>query len=115
MLSLEPFAGVMGLGDVSSVLQEVGEGAVGEGYSTPVFCNFGRAPFGDNLATIELGHQPAEGLLLQIKPEDGANGFGLSFVNDQFLVLCLVTERHGPAGPFTLSPAGSDFVPHPLG
>src|SRR5712671_2651810 len=52
MLSLEPFAGVMSLADVNAVLQEVGEGAVGEGYPAPVFCNFGLAAFGDNFATI---------------------------------------------------------------
>src|SRR6476659_7006875 len=115
VLSLEPFAGVMGLADVDAVLQEVGEGAVGEGNPAPVFCNFGLAVFGDNLAAIQFGHQLAEGFLLQIEPEDGADGFSLSLVDDQFLVLCSVTERHGAAGPFTLSPAGSDFVPHPLG
>src|SRR5258705_3066200 len=106
MLPLEPFAGVMGLADVNAVLQEVGEGAVGEGYPAPEFCNFGLAAFGDNLAAIQFGHQLAEGFVLQIKPEDGADGFSLSLVDDQFLILCIVTERHGAAGPFTLSPAG---------
>ena len=42
MLSLEPFAAVMDLAEVDPVLQEIGEGTVGEGNAALVFGDFRR-------------------------------------------------------------------------
>ena len=102
MLSLEPFAAVMDFADVDAVLQEIGEGTVGEGNAALIFCDLGIAALGDDASAVEFGDQLAERSQLQVKLENGPNGFGLGLVDDQLLVLGVVAERHGAAGPFAL-------------
>ena len=53
---------MVNLAEIDPVLQEVGEGAVGEGDRTVEFGDFGAAPFGDDASAVEFAHQLAEGL-----------------------------------------------------
>ena len=115
MLSLEPFAAVMSFANVDPILEEVGEGTVGEWNATLIFRDLGFAAFGDDFPAIEFGDELAERSQLQVKTKDGPNGLGLGLVDDQLLVLGIVAEWHGAAGPFALAPAGGDLVSYALG
>jgi len=44
------------IADVDAVLQEVGEGTVGEGNATVVFGDLCVAPLGDDFPSIEFGY-----------------------------------------------------------
>src|SRR6478735_2506525 len=103
-----------GFADINPVLQDVGEGPISEGNAAPIFGRVGVAAFGDNAEAAEFSDQFAEGFLFEITFEDRANGFGLDFVDDQLLVLGVVTERYRPAGPFTLAPGCRNLVPDPF-
>ena len=64
---------------------------------------------------VEFGDQLAEGFQFEVAAEDGADGLGLGFVDDQLLVPGVVAERDRAAGPFALAAGGGDLVPDPLG
>ena len=70
---------------------------------------------GDDAPAIEVRDQFAEGLQFEVAAEDGADGLGLSLVDDELLVPGVIAERDRPAGPFALAPASRDLVPYPLG
>jgi hypothetical protein len=115
MFSLEPFSAVMHLAEIDPVLQEVGEGTVGEGNATLVFCDLGVTPLGDDFPAIEFGYQLAEGFQLEIEAEDGADGFCLSLVDDELFVFCVVAQGDGTSGPLPFLSGGGDLVPDALG
>ena len=73
MFSLEPFAAVMGFPNVDSVLEEIGEGAIGEGYPALIFCHFGVAALGNDFSLVEFGHELAERSQLQVETKDLLN------------------------------------------
>jgi hypothetical protein len=60
MLALEPFAAVMDFAEIDAVLQEIGEGAIGEGDTALVFLDLGVAALGDDLSLVEFGDQFVE-------------------------------------------------------
>src|ERR1700730_5209277 len=95
--------------DVDAVLEEVGEGAVGEGNAALVFDGLDLAAFGDDFPAVEFGHQFAEGFELKIEAEDGANGLSLGFVDDELLVPSFVAEGDRDTGPLALVPASRDL------
>src|SRR5262249_9495700 len=115
VLSLEPFAAVMGFAKVDPVLEEIGEGAVGEGDAALVFRDLGVAPLGDNVPAVKLGDQFAERSQLEIQLEDGANSLGLGLVDDELLVRGVIAERNGTARPFPFLAGSRNLVPDPLG
>src|ERR1700761_1929176 len=90
MLAFEPLSIVMHFTNVDAVLQKVGEGAVGKGNATLVFCGLCVTSLGDDFSAIELGHQLAEGLEFEIEPEDRSDGFCLGLVDDELLILCVI-------------------------
>src|SRR6476469_1421538 len=105
----------MDLTEIDAVLEKIGEGTIGEGDRTIEFGDLGFAPLGDDTPVIEFSHQLPERLQFLVEAEDGSDGLSLFLVNDELLVLAVVAERHGAAGPFALASAGRDLVPHPLG
>jgi hypothetical protein len=90
------------------------ERTIGERNSTLVFGELGVPALGDDAFSVEILHQLRETLQFQIS-QDIANGLGLRLVDDQLLILRIVTERHRATGPFALAPAGSDLVADALG
>jgi hypothetical protein len=60
----------------------------------------------------EIRDQPLEGLQFEVRAEDGADGLGLHFVDDERLVLPLMAEWDRAARPFALEPAGRNLVPY---
>ena len=60
MLSLEPFAGIMGFADIDAVLEEVGEGTIGERNAALKLRDFGIATLGHNLPAVEFTDELAE-------------------------------------------------------
>ncbi len=89
MLSLEPLATMMGLANVDPVLEEVGEGAIGEGGASPIFGDLGVATFGDDFLPIKLSDELAERSQLQVEAEDGSYGLGLGFIDNELLSLAV--------------------------
>ena len=59
--------------------------------------------------------QLPETLQIQISFEDVSDGFGLGLVDDQLLVLGVVTEGNGATGPLAFTSASSNLVTDPLG
>jgi len=104
MLAFEPFATVVHLAEIDAVFEKIGEGAIGEGNGTIVLGNFSIAPLGDDATAVKIGDQFAKGLQVEVPAEDCADDLGLGLVDGEFLVLRVITERDGPAGPFALSP-----------
>jgi hypothetical protein len=60
LFALEPFAGVMNLADVDTVLQEIGEWAVGEGDTAIIFGDRGVPALGDDATPVQFGNKFAE-------------------------------------------------------
>jgi hypothetical protein len=106
---------VVNLANVDAVFQEIGEGPVGERDATVVFGDLGVPALGDDAAAVQLGDKLAGGFQLEVKTEDGADGFSFGLVNDKLLVFGLVAQRNGAAGPFAFTPAGRNLVPDSLG
>jgi hypothetical protein len=90
----------MNLTEIHAILQEIGEGTVGEGNATPIFGDLGVATFRDDAPAIELANQLAERSALKIELENGLDRLGLVLVDDELLVLGIVAERRGAARPF---------------
>ena len=103
MLTREPFVLVAGLADVDPVLQKIGKGTVSERNSAVEFPDFGVPALGDDALGVEIRHQFPETLQFEISLEDVPNGLGLGLVDDELLVLGVLTQRHGAAGPFALA------------
>jgi hypothetical protein len=101
LFALEPFTAVVNLANISTVLQEIGEGAVGEGNTAIVFGDLGVPALGDDATPVQFGNKFAERFQLKVKAEDGADGLGLGLVNDQLLVPGLVAEWDRAASPFS--------------
>src|ERR1700738_5635879 len=104
MLAREPFVLVSGFADVDAVLQEVGEGTVGEGYPAVVFPDLGIPALGDDAPAVEILHQLPKTLQFEVTLEDIAHGLGLGLIDNQLLVLSVITQRHGTPSPFALAP-----------
>ena len=103
VLSLEPFAAMVGLAEVDAIFEEIGEGTVGEGNAALIFGDLGIASLGDDAPSVEFGNQLAERSQFKIKLEDGPNGLGFGLVDDELLVLGVIAKRNGAARPFALS------------
>src|ERR1700676_1496928 len=85
------------------------------GNSAVKFPHLSVPTLGDDAFVVEILHQVPETFQFQIPLEDISNSLGLGLVDDQLLVLCIIDQRHGAAGPFALASAGRDFVADPFG
>jgi hypothetical protein len=100
----KPFVLVSGFASVKSVLQEVGEGTIGEGNLVVKFFNLGIPTFGDDTLGVEVRDQLPETLHLQIPLEDISDGLGFGLVDDELLVLGVIAHWDSAARPFALAP-----------
>src|SRR6185437_9053674 len=66
VLTLEPFAAIMDLAEIDPVLQEIGEGTVGEGNAALVFCDLDVSPCGDDTSSVEFSDELGERFQLQV-------------------------------------------------
>jgi uncharacterized protein (TIGR04141 family) len=93
VLALKPLAAVVNLAEIDAVLQEIGEGTVGERNAPVVFGDLGAAPFGDdtpaivtrsNLRSLDVATLDATTFLRRIQASRDADlqGFGIDIDRD---------------------------------